>query len=153
MSDSVDDWEAAGDMEFDDTPITETVTDGDIAADDGDEWLEKAPPLPVKALEPPFSSSSTGLTSSTPMIIVDLSVLSKGGIHNRNDRASNNDPVLCSTWKAKIESNYANYAMDAGMIIDKTVIPCSSCVFPAALQRLRNETPGQYYLPIFPPKN
>jgi hypothetical protein len=156
-----DDWETAGD-DYDAPPSNgQTISDTTIATDataaatdDDDEWLEPTIDKPPPSKSPPSvdpQSSSSSSRSSNPLIIVNLTTLSSGTLHSRFDRSSNNDPILSSEWKRKIESQYPFYSQNADLIAQRTVIPCSSEVFASALSRLRDELPGQYFVPVFPP--
>ena len=86
-----------------------------------------------------------------PMIIVDITQIDPN-IHSKFDRNSVNDPTGASALRKKIEGDYINYAKNNVLISDGTVIPCGSSVWRGALSRLRDERPGHYFVPIFPPK-
>jgi len=88
-----------------------------------------------------------------PMIIVDLTLLSEGAVHSRYDRNSVNDPAAASALRKRIEADYLRYARsEIAMVSDGTVVPCGSSVYRGALARLRDERPGHYFAPVFPPK-
>jgi hypothetical protein len=86
-----------------------------------------------------------------PMIIVDVTQIDPN-VHSKFDRNSVNDSEAASAIRKKIEGGYTNYAKNGVMISDGTVIPCGSSVWRGALSRLRDERPGHYFVPIFPPK-
>ena len=155
MSDSEDDW----DKSSDDLDIPAALAPSSAQPADpapapsaapsalDDDWGESLPtPAPIAA-PPPQNPSS-----DKPMIIVDVSMHTNHAIHNRNDRNSNNDPVAVSKLRAEFEASYESISTSSDLLASSIVIPCSSGVFPAALQRLRDEKPGHFFLPIFPPK-
>ena len=88
------------------------------------------------------------------MIIVDMTILSYSAIHNKFDKMSVNDSKAASDLRRKNESKYDTYyAKDALLLADRAVIPCGTTVWRDALVYLRNETPGHYFAPIFPPNS
>ena len=102
----------------------------------------------------PKSSSNQGNEEGEPMIIVDMTILSNSAIHNKFDKMSVNDSKAASDLRRKIESKYDTYAKDALLLADhRAVIPCGTTVWRDALVYLRNETPGHYFAPIFPPNS
>lgn len=110
---------------------------------------------PTKA-EPPKSAEKVILptksaTPSEPMIIVDVTRLDPN-IHSKYDKNSVNDSAAASALRKKIESGYGTYSKDAALLSHGTIIPCGSTVWRDALVRLRDERPGHYFAPIFPPK-
>ena len=140
---SEDEWGAAGDdLEF---KSAEKAEEAAPAAEDEESWDTPTLPLPAPAAAP-------SAAFSTPMIIVNLSKLTHHKIHNKNDRNSNNDPALVSQHKKDIEADYAAFAASAEHLANAVVIPCGERVFAAALQQLRDDNPGHYFLPVFPPK-
>jgi hypothetical protein len=115
--------------------------------DGGDEfWAVEArkPPEPEKPQAP--------VSEGFPMIIVDITQIDEN-IHSKFDRNSVNDSTAASAMRKKIETNYDDYAKNAALLSDGTVIPCGSSVWRGALVKLRDERPGHYFAPIFPPKN
>jgi len=86
-----------------------------------------------------------------PMIIVDITQMD-ATIHSKFDRNSVNDATAASALRKKLESNYERYAKDSNLLADGTVLPCGSTVWRDALVRLRDDRPGHYFAPIFPPK-
>ena len=86
-----------------------------------------------------------------PMILVDVTMFNDK-IHSRFDRNSVNDPVGASDFRKMIETNYASYSKNSQYLSEGKIIPCGSTVWRDALVRLRDERPGHYLLPIFPPK-
>jgi hypothetical protein len=151
-SDGSDEWgmEELDIKEVDGTfPQNPSEIDTNLQDDDEAYWemeLKKdkeEPPKnePLKKLEIP----------SQPMIIVDLTKMDPN-VHSKHDRNSVNDAEAASTLRKTIEADYSTYAKDASRIADGTVLPCASSVWRDALVRLRDERPGHYFVPIFPPE-
>lgn len=93
------------------------------------------------------------LQSQGRILLVDLTMLSDNTIHSRMDRHSVNDATGVSTWRRRIECDYDNYTHDTSLLGNGTVIPCGGSVWREALIRIRDDRPGHYILPIFPPKD
>jgi hypothetical protein len=89
---------------------------------------------------------------SVILILVDLTVLSSGKIHNKFDKFSVNDQdakkIICN----EISSHYSEYANNSKLIMEQTVRHCSDTVWKEALETLREEHKGHYWFPFFPPK-
>lgn len=121
-------------------------------ANEGDEdfWNNKQE-APVVAA-PSQATPKPPPAASTPMIIVDLTQID-ANIHSKFDKNSVNDATAASALRKSIESDYNKYAKGSPELLsDGTVIPCGSTVWRDALVRLREERPGHYFAPIFPPK-
>jgi hypothetical protein len=86
------------------------------------------------------------------LILVNLTVLSDGKIHNRFDPFSVNDHDAKKELCDKINADYDRYANDSKLIAEGTIRHCSERVWRDALESLRKEHKGQYWFPIFPPK-
>ena len=130
------------------TNVPETNTDT-YEDDDWEIKLEKKK-KPIIESEKDNISSQGGHTGEL-MVIVDITKLD-GNIHSKFDRNSVNDAAAASTMRKRIEDDFSTYAKDSNLLSDGTVIPCGSTVWRDALVRLRNERPGHYFCPIFPPK-
>ena len=138
--DGEDDWNFQG------KHLQADATDGD--GDDDDGWMAKTtkPNPPDGGTKSPKSSDADG----NPMILIDLTRLDPG-IHNKFDKHGVSDAAAASALRKKIESQYDQYSKDARLLADGTVIPCSTSVWRGAIQRMRDERPGHYFAPIFPP--
>mmetsp|Transcript_7521 Transcript_7521/g.7591 ORF Transcript_7521/g.7591 Transcript_7521/m.7591 type:complete len:159 (-) Transcript_7521:103-579(-) len=86
------------------------------------------------------------------LILVDLTVLSNGNIHNKFDKFSVNDQDAKKKLCDKISKEYKDYANNSKLIMDQTVRHCSELVWRDALESLRTEFKGHYWFPFFPPK-
>jgi hypothetical protein len=140
--------------------------DGEGDDDDDDDWASKIISTPadeagergagqkeVVANQSTASSSSlSSLSPGEPMIIVDITRMDPN-IHSRFDRSSVNDAGGASAIRKRVEGDYDRYAGDAGLLADGTVIPCGSSVWRDALVQLRDDRPGHYFVPVFPPKS
>ena len=78
--------------------------------------------------------------------------LSLSEIHCRFDPNSVNDVVAVKVLRQQIENQYHVYSKNMDYISERVVIPCGSSVYRPALIELRQERPGHYFYPIFPPK-
>ena len=138
-----------GDDDWDNKGKHLQVIDADDDGDD-DEWMPKAKisNAPGDTDPKPFNKSAG--PSGNPMILIDLTRLDPD-IHNKFDKNGISDPAAASALRKKIESQYEQYSKDARLLADGTVIPCSTSVWRGAIQRMRDERPGHYFAPIFPP--
>jgi hypothetical protein len=121
-------------------------TNDDDNDDNNDDWTTTLPTQPL-----PSASISSKPTSGNPMIIINVTLLHPH-IHNKSDRNSNNNPTFVSSFKATVESNYHDWSNNSDYIASGVVIPCADNVFSGALTRLRDDKPGNYFLPVFPMK-
>ncbi len=145
-SDGSDEW-GMEELDIKDCNVPQNNSEIEAKDDDEDYWnidIQKEEPvqedLPKKAERP-----------SEPMIIVDLTMIDPN-IHSKYDRNSVNDAQAASALRKSIELDYPKYSKDALRISDGTILPCASTVWRDALMRLRDERPGHYFVPIFPPK-
>ena len=90
--------------------------------------------------------------TSIILILVDLTVLTSGKVHNKFDKFSVNDQDAKKKICDEIASHYNDYANNSQLIMDQTVRHCSGGVWKEALESLRNQYKGHYWFPFFPPK-
>ena len=124
----------------------------DQDGNDDDYWrveTDKSQPVVPPPKQQPTTAQALTESSET-MILVDMTELDSN-IHSRFDKNSVSDPVAASAWRKKLEVEYATYSKDASMISNGTIIPCGSTVWRDALVQLRQQRPGHYFAPIFPP--
>ena len=148
-SDGSDEWG----MEELVIPATKELqhSEGKDANGDEDFWDKQDTPT-IVAAAPSKEKPKPPPAVSTPMIIVDLTQID-ANIHSKFDKNSVSDAAAASTLRKSIESDYNKYAKESPELLsDGTVIPCGSTVWRDALVRLREERPGHYFAPIFPPK-
>jgi hypothetical protein len=157
--DMADGEESDGSDEWGMEELVIPTTDAEAQEDEFDEARKEDEDYwkvePTKA-EPAIGASkeevpTKAVKESEPMIIVDVTKMNSN-IHSKYDKNSVNDSAAASALRKKIESEYGTYSKDASLLSDGTVIPCGSTVWREALVRLRDERPGHYFAPIFPPK-
>jgi hypothetical protein len=86
-----------------------------------------------------------------PMILVDLTRLDPK-IHNKFDKNGVNDSTAASALRKEIESKYEAYSGNSKLLAEGVVVPCGTTVWTSAIQRLRDDKPGHYWAPCFPPR-
>jgi hypothetical protein len=135
------------------------IQEDNSAAADSSYWEDSNLTMTQKVQDDETTQHSTSSSNQgqgnegEPMVIVDMSILSNSAIHNKFDKMSVNDSKAASDLRRKIESKYDTYAKDALLLTDRAVIPCGTTVWRDALVYLRNETPGHYFAPMFPPNS
>lgn len=149
-SDDSDDW-ATEDLPNLSSMKTKSQSKTPPEDDSEGEWEQK---LPTE--KQPSAEASTA-DPGEPMIIVDMTLLSAQApdcpeIHSRFDRNSVNDPAAAKQLRLQIEGEYHRYAKHVDYLSAGIVRPCGSSVWRPALERLRREKAGHYFLAIFPPK-
>jgi hypothetical protein len=124
-----------------------------IQAEEEEYWAtSKSPPLDTEVANNNADDTAPAKSEDDrPMILVDMTQMTGEKIHSKFDRNSVNDAEAASALRKKLEKEYDKYAKDAALLGDRTVIPCGISVWRGALVRLRDERPGHYFAPIFPP--
>lgn len=126
-----------------------------------DDWLTVAQPSvlsPAAATAPDRARSYLKMKDyddpigEPPMLLVNLTVLSGGAVHNKHDAHSVNDPDKKKVMCDEITSQFSSYRDNGGLLASGTIRPCGQSVWTAALAELRRDHPGQFWAPIFPPK-
>ena len=87
---------------------------------------------------------------SEPVVLVDITALDPT-VHNRHDKNAVNDVDKASTWRRTVQAAYEKYSADEDLIATGTVRGSTRGAYLAALQRLRDEVPGHYWVAVFPP--
>jgi hypothetical protein len=118
--------------------------------DNGAEWDDCN--LVVDAKLTTEGPVSTEDRESVILILVNLTILSSGKIHNKFDKFSVNDQDAKKIMCNEISSHYSDYANNSKLIMEQTVRHCSDTVWKEALETLREEHKGHYWFPFFPPK-
>jgi hypothetical protein len=133
------------------TPQKDDAKENANDADNDEDWLT---PVPAPKAPPDHNKpeKEAEATDDRPMMIVDMTRMTQEQIHSKFDRNSVNDAEAASALRKKIEQDYDTYAKNSEWAGDGTVIPCGMSVWRGALSRLRDERPGHYFAPIFPPK-
>jgi hypothetical protein len=156
-SDNSDEW---GTADLPDLPVNLTTaktdeTENTINDHDDDGWTTQLP-VPPQQQSTSAVEEDEKVSAGEPMIIVDMTMLSQKQelpeIHSRFDRNSVNDADAVKHLRRTIEAEYSAYARHAEYLSERIVIPCGSTVWKEALPRLRDERPGHYFCPVFPPR-
>ncbi|CAM9128378.1 unnamed protein product, partial [Phaeothamnion confervicola] len=87
----------------------------------------------------------------SPIIIVDFTALTSGRIHNRFDKFSCNDPELKSGEAKQIAADYQ--AASRSLISCGHAFACGASVWRDAVAKLRDDNPGHFFAPVFPPQS
>jgi len=130
------------------TEVPTTTTKDNLANDNDDDYWKQEPKQQEEQKSSPIPKHQD---PGEPMIIIDITKLDPK-IHSKFDRNSVNDADGASAWKRKVEDHYEDYSKNADLLSQGSVIPCGSSVWRSALIKLRDERPGHYFAPIFPPK-
>jgi hypothetical protein len=157
--DDDDDGDDEWDVDHDNLPLDKANQTQPVAAaapqtsepllDNDDNWLTALPPKQATASLADDKVNIQKDEDSLPLILVDVTQLDPH-VHSKNDRFSVNDPDAASRWKKKL--TYEQYAKDAALLADGTVIPVGVSVWKEALATMRDRRPGHYFVPVFPPK-
>ena len=154
MSSDSDDWDVPDEGTF-----QKVDTDAIVAAEEAAKEQERARAKAdaeakklanAKQAEAAKREEARKARDDEPLILVDITALDPD-VHNRHDKNAVNDVDKASTWRRTIEREYQKYSNDVGMIAAGTVRGCARGVYLAALQQLRDEVPGHYWVAVFPP--
>ncbi|KAK3263158.1 hypothetical protein CYMTET_28022 [Cymbomonas tetramitiformis] len=148
MADAGDSWE-----DLDDEDLENQFERVEVVYVPPTQSVEPTPKVTTCALKPSVKESAAeeAEIDNRPLILVDLTALSDGKIHNKFDKFGCNDAEAKREYTRKIESDYQKYANDAKLISSGVVRPCGYSVWRPALAALRDEVPGHFFAPIFPP--
>ncbi len=139
-------------------PSNQSTTDEVVEDDEDSGWEQKIAPIVNKNINVMDNDRTDNdiIDTGEPIIIVDMTTLSQrlslSEIHCRFDPNSVNDVVAVKALRQQIENHYDAYSKNMDYISERVVIPCGSSVYRPALVELRQERPGHYFYPIFPPK-
>lgn len=123
-----------------------------VSNKDKDDWWSSKPEKPEQPSAKQLKPKNPAAREAEPMFIVDLTRLSDSKIHSKYDRNSVNEPEAAGTLRRKVEKEYEQFAASKEHIESGTVRPCSTNVWKETLSALRDERPGHYFAPIFPPR-
>ena len=146
MSD--DDWEnmSDGDIEFNEpTQPADTEKQEPPLQEEEKDWNVSIPVVVEKDV------AKKPIKDDAPMLLIDLTHISKGALHSKFDKNSNNDPALASKLRKEAELKYESYKNDSRLIAERVIIPCGSSVWKDAIAQLRDDVPGHYFIPLFNP--
>ena len=104
----------------------------------------------AKAAEAKAREEEREERGSEPLILVDITALDPS-VHNKHDKNAVNDVDKASKWRRTIEADFRKYSSDATLVANGTVRACSRGVYLPALQQLREDVPGHYWVAVFPP--
>lgn len=110
--------------------------------DDDEGWETKLPP----PKEPTCPEEPTK-NDDRPMLLVDLTMIDPT-IHSRFDKNSVNDPEAASRLRKNLSLD--ELRSNAEYLANGAIVSTGSGVWKAALQRMRDERPGHYFVPVFP---
>eukprot|EP00586_Coscinodiscus_wailesii_P023630 CAMPEP_0172496184 /NCGR_PEP_ID=MMETSP1066-20121228/82981_1 /TAXON_ID=671091 /ORGANISM="Coscinodiscus wailesii, Strain CCMP2513" /LENGTH=146 /DNA_ID=CAMNT_0013268355 /DNA_START=51 /DNA_END=488 /DNA_ORIENTATION=+ len=105
--------------------------------DVSDDYWDETPPTTTTPVTPPPPAAApgtknprtSGAADASPLIIVDLTLLSNAAIHSRFDKNSVNDPVAASTFRRRVEDRFEEYRNDSKLLANGSVIPCGGSVW------------------------
>ena len=140
-------WEDAADDEdawaVNELPADDAAPAQAPAPDDGAEW--------TSAVAAPAPAPAPVGVDDKPLILVNFTKLSNGAIHNKFDPNACNDPEAKSALAKQVSAEYQRYASDASLIASGDVRASGTSCWRAALAELRQQRPGQFFAPVFPP--
>jgi hypothetical protein len=123
---------------------------------DDTEWFANVVTKTTPAEPTNMATTKTKTTAAEddrpPLLLIDLTVLSKGRLHNKHDPSSCNDSDEKRKWTKLCTKHFQKYRDDITLIQAGTVRSCGQTVWRDALAQLRAEYPGHFWAPIFPPK-
>ena len=153
MSDDEDDWENAGsDLDIDFT-VGRGSEEGKGEEEGGeeeeeDDW-EASMKVKEKEEEEDEGEEKTGGPAPPKLFIMNVTKFTDGAVHNKHDKNSNNNPEEVSRLRKEIEANWEGYEKNVDYVSSGIVIPCGGSVWKEALMQLRDDHPGEFFLPVF----
>ena len=94
-------------------------------------------------------SKPAAATAPPTLFIVNVSKLTDGAVHNKHDKARNNNPGEVGRIRREIEADWEGFGKNGEHVSSGVVIPCGGSVWKDALAQLRDEHPGEFFLPVF----
>lgn len=151
MSDSEDDWENAGsDLELNTDDAAPVVEERErMGGDDDNKDPDDENDWDIRHEAPSHAQAAPSVVDSVELFIVNVTRLTNGKIHSKDDRNSNNDPAGVSKLRKEIEKDYSGFCNNAKYVGEGVVIPCGGSVWKDALKALRDDNVGDFFLPIF----
>lgn len=98
----------------------------------------------------PASAQAEG-SSGPPVLLVDLTDLTGGELHNRFDKFACNDPEAKARWSKKIATDFEGYLHNEELISRGVVHVTTNRGWKDLLSRLRDEKLGHFFCPVFSP--
>mmetsp|Transcript_5016 Transcript_5016/g.12878 ORF Transcript_5016/g.12878 Transcript_5016/m.12878 type:complete len:142 (-) Transcript_5016:441-866(-) len=135
----MDSWEDAGEDDYVVSGAAEEAPRDEVV-DDDEAWSN-----PV---ERPAPEAPPALGGDAVVVLVNLTALSSGEIHNRFDKNSVNDVDAKARLVRRLEGD-VNLTSSENLATG-VVRPCGPSVWREALARLRDAHPGQYWAPVWP---
>jgi len=151
--DDDDDWENTGsDLDVNlDTLEVKGPPNREDEEDEEDNWDDEMK-LKEETIKKPTddTTNDTGEGDNLPnMFILNVTKMTKGEVHSKNDRNSNNNPSKVSEIRKEAEGRYGELEGNGRMVGEGIVIPVGGSVWKEALKELRDRHVGEFFLPIF----
>jgi hypothetical protein len=130
----------------------EALAGGPIAGGGGPPPQQEQDVVRTATQQPPAPAPApTPAPAASLVIVADFTVLSDGAIHNKFDKNAVNDPDAKRELGKQIEKDFLRYRDDESLLGSGAVRLCEESAWKETVQRLRDEQPGHFFAPVFPP--